>query len=170
MRRAFTLIEVLCTVVILSIAAAVLVPQLGNKADLELSAGCRQVLFDLDMARSEAITRNTTLYIAFTPSSGSAGGSFSVYKNVGGSLALLTNPFTKANWTATFGTGTFSRIKLTAANLDSRDILAFGPDGSPLSATGISVADLSSGTITLSGGGKSMSVKVEPGTGALSVQ
>lgn len=170
MRRGFTLIEVLVTVTILGIAAAVVVPQMGSKADLDLSAATRQVLMELDMARSEAITRNTTIYVAFTPATGSTGGSFTVYKTL--PSTVLTNPQTMSNWVTTFGGATYSKVKLTAANFDSTTILAFNETGSPYSVNGGTYAAtaLTSGVVTLTTGTQTSTVKVEALTGSLSVQ
>jgi type II secretion system protein H len=54
---AFTLVEVLVTLVILGIAAAIVVPVLSNTNDLALSAAARHVVADLEYAKNLAVTK-----------------------------------------------------------------------------------------------------------------
>lgn len=63
-QRAFTLIEILCVVIILAIAALGAIPLFGNgNADVKLSAATRSVMGDLFYAQNLAISSQTPVYI-----------------------------------------------------------------------------------------------------------
>lgn len=64
-RAALTLIELLLTVAILSILAAVLIPQLSGDLPERLSAAAQTVTGDLDYARSLAVANNSKYTITF---------------------------------------------------------------------------------------------------------
>ena len=54
-RRGFTLVEILCVVVILGIASAIIIPQLGTHDDMKVAAAARTVMADLIYAQNTAI-------------------------------------------------------------------------------------------------------------------
>jgi len=64
-RLALTLIEVLLTLAVLSILAAVLIPQLSGDVPERLSAGAQIIAADLDYARSLAVANNSTYRLTF---------------------------------------------------------------------------------------------------------
>jgi prepilin-type N-terminal cleavage/methylation domain-containing protein len=83
-RRGFTLIEILCTVTILAIAAMAAMPLFGNgNADVKLSADTRSVMGDIFYAQNMAMSTQQPVYLLFIPV-GTAGGT------PGGSYWLLT--------------------------------------------------------------------------------
>src|SRR5687768_1834495 len=64
-RRAFTLVEILVVVLILGIAAAAIVPQMGNRGDLKAAAASRIIMADLIYAQTRAIATQTRHYVKF---------------------------------------------------------------------------------------------------------
>jgi len=66
-RRALTLIELLLTIAILGILAAVLIPQLSADLPERLSAAAQVVSTDLDYARALAVANTTSYAITFDP-------------------------------------------------------------------------------------------------------
>jgi Tfp pilus assembly protein FimT len=65
-----TLIEALMVIVIITILAAIAVPQLTNLVDKMRAIGaCEAILADLRWARAEAIKRNKPVQVAFTTGS-----------------------------------------------------------------------------------------------------
>jgi prepilin-type N-terminal cleavage/methylation domain-containing protein len=70
-RRALTLIELLMTLAVLGILAAILIPQLSGDLPERLAAGAQVVSADLDYARSLAVANNSTYRITFDPTNNS---------------------------------------------------------------------------------------------------
>ena len=66
-RPALTLVELLLTIAVLGILAAVLIPQLSGDLPERLSAAAQVVATDLDYARSLAVANNSTYRLTFDP-------------------------------------------------------------------------------------------------------
>src|SRR5690242_16864757 len=64
----FTLVEILVVVVILGIAAAVIVPNMGTRSDLKAAAAARMIMADLIYAQNRAISTQTKHYVTFDTS------------------------------------------------------------------------------------------------------
>lgn len=171
--RAFTLVEILVVVVILGTISAVLIPQLGTRDDVLVSAAARQVLSDLTFAQNRAITSQQPVYVQFTNgpvSSTQPGGSYSVLSAL--PSTVLTHPVHKAPWTASFGVATWGRVRLDSADFDGRSLLMFDESGAPhsVASTGGAPQPLTSGSVRVACNAFSLTVRVEPLTGTLSVQ
>ena len=68
---AFTLIELVVTLTIIAVAAAVIIPELrGTRDDALLRVGGRRLISASALAYSQAIVRNETHRIAYNPSTG----------------------------------------------------------------------------------------------------
>ena len=70
-RAGFTLIEILVVVVILGIAAAVIVPQIGSRADLKATSAARLIMADLIYVQNRSISQQKYHYIQFDPATAS---------------------------------------------------------------------------------------------------
>ncbi len=64
-RAAFTLVELLITIVILGIAATLVVPQLASSAGFEVQAAARTVMADLQFAQNDAIAHQAPRRVVF---------------------------------------------------------------------------------------------------------
>src|SRR5215475_9916349 len=56
LRRGFTLVEILAVVVILGIASAIIIPQIGSRDDMKAAAAARVLIADLIYAQNLAIS------------------------------------------------------------------------------------------------------------------
>src|SRR5687768_15113383 len=100
-RPAFTLVEILVVVLILGIAAAAIVPQMGNRGDLKAAAAARMIMADLIYAQNRAIATQTRHYVTFDTAA-----SPQTYRIVTSMTPLtdVTHPITKASsYAVTFG-------------------------------------------------------------------
>lgn len=68
---AFTLIEVLVTVAILAIAAAMVIPAMGTTGVLKVQGAIRQIVSDITFAQSDAIAQQQGRAVKFDPASNS---------------------------------------------------------------------------------------------------
>src|SRR5688500_15065328 len=74
----FTLTEILAVVVILGIASAIIIPQIGTRDDMRVKAASRTLIADLIYAQNLAISTGQVVYVRFDVA--------------GNSYSLLTNP------------------------------------------------------------------------------
>lgn len=168
-RRGFTLVEILMVVLILGIASAIIIPQIGSRDDLVAAAGSRVVIADLIYAQNRAIAMQSPFYIKFT------GQSYSIYSAppvVG--VQPITHPVTRAPYTTTFGaqSSPLSNVALTSESFGGPSIVGFDEMGSPFSYdTGTSTATslTASGTVVLTSGSSSLTISIEPYTGEVTV-
>src|SRR5579864_9772050 len=93
-RRAFTLIEILCVVIILGIASAIIVPQLASRDDLRCSAAARALMGDLLYAQSRSIALGKMHYVQFNTATGTYQLLDAVSPN-----NVITNPVTQVPYT-----------------------------------------------------------------------
>src|SRR4051812_48658675 len=64
-RSGFTLVEILAVVVIIGIASAIVIPQIGNRDDLKGAAAARVLVADLIYAQNLAVATQSTTYVKF---------------------------------------------------------------------------------------------------------
>lgn len=68
-RRAYTLVEMLIVIVILGIAAALVVPQMGSTDVLKAEGAVRMIVADISIVQSDAIAMQRRRAIVFNPAS-----------------------------------------------------------------------------------------------------
>src|SRR5262245_1732270 len=61
----FTLVEILVVVVILGIASAIIIPQIGSRDDLTAASATRVIMADLIYAQNRAIATQKWHYVQF---------------------------------------------------------------------------------------------------------
>jgi len=66
-RAAFTLVEILIVVLILAIAAAIVVPNIGSANDSQATSAAAVLRSDLEVARSLAMTTQQPYSVVFSP-------------------------------------------------------------------------------------------------------
>ncbi|MHC5061963.1 MAG: pilus assembly FimT family protein [Planctomycetota bacterium] len=165
-KNAFTIVEIIVVMVILSIAAVLAVPMISSAADVQVRSAANMIAADLDYAKSMAISRQQNHTVVFDIANESyevrdANGDVIEHPIKGGSDFVVDLQ----------SDGRLSRVDVVGADFDpdSKPSVTFDYLGSPYSGT--DTADsLNSGVITLQAGTFSMTVIVEPMTGYVTVQ
>lgn len=157
----FTLVEMVLVVVILAIAAMMAIPFATSGTSTQLKGAATIIASDLEYAKSMAISQGQKYWVDFDENSES----YSI-KDVNG--AIINNPVKKGfGYTVNFAADSrLNRVDITSADFDGTDTVGFNYLGSPFNGGD---ADLNSGTITLTAGGGTMTVNVEPVTGYITI-
>ena len=170
----FTLVEILIVIVIMGISAAVMLPLLGSNTGFQLQASKRDLNSIIQYTQNLAITKQQKYQIVFD----TIGNKFAVSDEAGN---LIDDP----GKTAPSGTtepekyklrrlygqnDNYSRVVLTSALFDGTAILWFDSLGIPNSGDIEDNTPLASGTITLTAGNNTMTLKVEPVSGKITIE
>lgn len=165
LRSGFTLIEILCVVVILGIASALIIPQIGSRDDIKASSAARMLVSDVLYAQNLAISRQQKHYLQFV------GQQYTVM--AGDPLTAITHPITKNTYAVGFGAGTpgLEGVRIDAVSFGGTTMLGFDDLGVPFGYDGITETPLAAaGTITIRSGSHTLTISIEPFTGETSVQ
>jgi len=172
-RHGFTLIEILTVVVILGIASAIIVPQIGTSSGLKTASAARAVMADLMYAQNKAITSQQPVYVSFDITNKQ----YSLCSAVSPSKVYINNPVSDANYITQFGAngaGTLSQCTLVSASFGSNlTTLWFDEMGVPYAydpSTNTSSALSAAGTVVIQCGTSTLTLSVLPDTGELTVQ
>jgi prepilin-type N-terminal cleavage/methylation domain-containing protein len=168
-RGGFTLVEILCVVVILGIAAAMIAPSIGTRDDLNAAATARAVMADLTYAQNRAIATQTMHYVSFSV----AGQSYAICSSMS-PQTYVAHPVYLTNYITTFGTGELASSSLVSVNFNGGPtVLAFDELGAPYSyntTTQVATPISGVGQIVVKSGQVSLTISVQQDTGQLTVQ
>src|SRR4051794_21797394 len=116
----FTLVEILAVVVILGIASAIIIPQMGSRDDMRTTAAARTLVADLIYAQNQAISSGRMVYIKFD----TANNKYTLLStaNSGGDVAI-NNPITQTTYTQLFNgsTGGWQGVTINSAVFNGAD-------------------------------------------------
>src|SRR4051812_26731134 len=120
-RTGFTLVEILAVLVIIGIASAIVVPNLGTRDDLRAAAAARVIVADLIYAQNMAISGQKTIYVKFD----TAGNSYKLLSSAGTTDVVMTHPMTLQNYQQTFGSSSkgLESVALSTVDFDGVDTL-----------------------------------------------
>jgi general secretion pathway protein H len=171
-RRAFTLIELLVVIVILGLAGALVIPQMGTVQSLRVHAAVRTLVSDLTFAQSDAIAFQRRRAIVFDVPN-------STYRIVDIPGSTIDNANTlflpdgpNGRYIVNLGDARFAGARIVSANFGTgalANTLIFDDLGSPaLGTTGDQPG--SGGQVVIEGSGDRFTVLVEPFTGRVVVR
>lgn len=91
-RHAFTLVELLVTILIMAIAAIVVIPSMGSTGVLRVQALAREVVSDIAFVQSDAVAYQERRVIWFGRVPQTSGGALSFDEGNGYSVGVVTGP------------------------------------------------------------------------------
>ncbi len=159
-RRAYTLAEVLVTVSIMGIAAAMIVPQMLKTGTLQIQAAGRMVIADILYAQNDAIALGTNRNVVFNQ----AGNSYMIADCNGNPLPATwrmgAGSQDNGNYSINFSTDPkFSGCQLGAVSFAGSNTLSFDNLGTPSSG----------GTVNITMANTTYRVSVAPFTGRVTI-
>jgi len=160
--RAFTLVEIIIVIVIISIAAMMAVPMFSSAADMQTRSVANMLTADLEYAKSLAISTQNAHSVVFDV----ANDTYQIQE--GGTV--IDHPHKSGGYIVNLDNDSrISAVSITTANFDTQVEITFDYLGSPYSGL-TTAAPLNSGQINLQAGTFSMTVTVEPVTGYITIQ
>jgi len=161
-RRAYTLVELLIVVVLLGIAAAMVIPQMGSANSLRVQSVVRTIVADIGIVQSDALARQQARAIVFD----TAANCYKVYQVRNGTY----QPQDLVQTTQLVDGGDRGLVgKIESAKFDNNSsVLVFDELGGPVKSVSDSSAS-NGGTIRVSGYGTVYDITVEAYTGRLTV-
>lgn len=157
-RRAFTLIELMVVLVVMSIAAAIVVPAMLQGGTMSVQAAGRMIIADLLVTQNEAIARMAPRRLVFDV----ANNAYRMTDADGNTIA--------ADWRLGSGGGTGFEVDFTAdRRFTGVNMLAASFNGDAhveFDALGVPAAG---GQVTIDGGTARYSISVQPITGRVSI-
>ena len=179
-RGGFTLVEILAVIVILGIASAIVIPQIGTRDDMRVKAATRTLIADLIYAQNLAISTGQVVYVRFDV----ADNKYSLLTAPANSKPnkgdLVSHPISQAGYVTQFGSGArgWEQVTIDSAVMNGIDTnfrpeftVGFDEIGSPhvwcydLDQRN----DLNDGKITLKAGQFKSEVTISPATGEILV-
>lgn len=169
-RLAFTLVEILAVVVILGIAAAIILPQLGNRDDLRCASMARALMSDLVYAQSRAVSTQTRHYVRFDVENNR----YEILDRLLPTERFVTHPIDKEPFKVALGPARgdeLAGIVFDAVSFDTHPVLMFDELGTPhaYDPDTLSSSAMVAGSIGIKGDQFSMTITVEPYSGELKV-
>ena len=170
---AFTLIELLMVVAILSILAGILLPSLGNSSTFQLTSAARELNSILLYTQNLAITNQQKYQLVFD----TANNEFEVLDESGTLIedpgqvtpGVTVNPDIYKLKRQYSQSRYYSKVSITQADFDSKAILWFDRLGMPYSGPITDNTPLTTGHITLTAKNDSMTLNIEPVSGNIKI-
>jgi prepilin-type N-terminal cleavage/methylation domain-containing protein len=159
----FTLVEMVLVVVILAIAAMMAIPFATSGTSTQLKGAATIIAADLEYAKSMAISMGKQYSVVFNTGTESY--------QIEDANGVINHPIKKGfTYVVNFAADSrLNRVNISNVNFDSASTISFDYLGSPYSGSGAGASPLNSGTITLTAGGSTMTVNVEPVTGYITI-
>jgi prepilin-type N-terminal cleavage/methylation domain-containing protein len=174
-RSGFTMIEILCVVVIFAIAAAIVFAGLSSQSDLQADSAAREIMSDILYAQNRAIATQQNVFVTFN-TTGSASSGLPAYTFALCSAlptTYLTNPVTHANYTTAWSSDVWSvsSVSITDSSTGlATSSFCFNSLGTPCSSSNTSLPLTASAVVHVTSGAASVTITINPNTGDATVQ
>ena len=164
--KAFTIIELIIVIVIISVAAMLAGPMLGSAADMQVRAAANMMAADLEYAKSLSMSTQNNYTVVFD----AANESYQIEETTSPGIAIDHPHRTGTPYIVNFTNDSrISRVDIVSAVFDAETAVTSDYLGSPYSGSGVATA-LNSGVATVSADSFSLIVTVEPVTGYITIQ
>lgn len=173
---AFTLIEIIVTVLILAIAATIAVPMMSSAADMQVRSAANRLAADLEYAKNMAITHQRPFTVVFNDSATADNGYAIQRRDDSNNLVTILNPISQGDFDVRFSTVRgINRVRIPVGGVslvpdNAQDAITFDYLGTPHSDL-TTTSPLNSGQITLrdTAGNILLYVNIEPMTGYITI-
>lgn len=164
-KKAFTLVEILLLVVILSIIGLCALPMIGSASTMQVKAAATKIAADLEYAKSMAISRQKNYSIVFDIDN-------EKYQIQDDSGNVICDPLqTSKDFVVDFKKDSrINQVNILSVDFDSAVAVTFDYLGSPYSGTSSNALIDGSNGITLKAGDTQMQILVEPVTGYINIR
>jgi prepilin-type N-terminal cleavage/methylation domain-containing protein len=159
---AFTLVEVIIVLMIIGIIAAVAIPLYTSAASMQLKTAADMIACDLEYAKSMAMSTGKNYSVVFNTITES-------YRINDANNQVIPHPVhIGANYIVSFTTDNrLNKVNIVTAVFGSTTTVKFDYLGTPCDGAGAALNN--NGTVMLRAGGNTLTVKVEPVTGYVSI-
>jgi len=167
-RSAFTMIEMLCVVVIMGIAAALVYAQMAGQGYVQAESAARNITSDLLLAQNEAIATQLPVYVSFNlgsaTSNGIAPSSYALCSTLSPNAIFLTNPLSQQSYTNSWQNASWS---ISSVSFGGQSYMDFNSLGEPETTPGTPIT--SAATVNIVSAGYTFTITIQPYTGDITV-
>ncbi len=162
MRKGFSFLELVITVVIIAILAVVAIPRIFDIGEMRLDMALGKVAGDIRFAREHAMNYNRRTRITFSPAQNRY--IVEAFNNATSAWEVLEDPATRDDFDIILNTGHYSEVEISSASFDGQNRVIFDSVGAPSTTNGPLAA---TGAVNMKNtGSPSIStINVEPVTG-----
>lgn len=166
MKRAFTLVEVVVTLVVIAILMIAGINILAPSNSIKLGLAAKKLTADLDFARSSALSLGQWHSVSFEVDPLNI---YSVHQTSAAGDIIIENPAQPGRNFIINLNNDFAGVKIQGVSIGGQKIVKFSPLGTPYTSEAGTALTVT-GTITLEYSGQTKTITVAPNTGRISSQ